>query len=527
MNISPHHFNIRYIISLLLIVFLMTQCQEKKMTFQAFTVTPYFHQVQTSGIFEDSKSFVDAVPQKPYGEIVKLYRREQRQAGFDLKAFTLRYFQLPEDPPYPEPDANLSMEAYIDALWPVLERKGAAQAEGTAIPLPYDYVVPGGRFREIYYWDSYFTMLGLISSGEVRLARQMVANFTHLIDSLGYIPNGSRTYYLSRSQPPFYALMVELLADYDTDILVSVLPQLQREYDFWMEGSEYLSDSLTAYRRVVRIHENMLLNRYWDEQAVPRPESYTEDIHTASQNTRSDSIDFRNLRAGAESGWDYSSRWMDNNHMLSSIQTLNILPVDLNALIFHLEMLLSSAYVQAGDLQRAMEMEQRAKMREKAIHAIFWNEDDGIFTDYDWVADVQVNKPTLAGMYPLFFKIATAEEVEHTARTIDSLFLAPGGFVTTLEETGQQWDYPNGWAPLQWITFSGLLNYGQDSLAFEGARRWLALNRKVYRNTGRMMEKYNVIDTTLIAGGGEYPTQDGFGWTNGVAIMLSKLLSDK
>jgi alpha,alpha-trehalase len=132
--------------------------------------------------------------------------------------------------------------------------------------------------------------------------------------------------------------------------------------------------------------------------------------------------------------------------------------------------------------------------------------------------------PSLAGAYPLFVGLATPEQAAACASVLGKDFLQPGGLVSTLNKTGQQWDAPNGWAPLQWVAISGLRRYGHAALADVVADRWIALNERVFRSTGRMMEKYNVVDMTLDAGGGEYPVQDGFGWSNGV---LLRLLSDK
>ena len=127
-------------------------------------------------------------------------------------------------------------------------------------------------------------------------------------------------------------------------------------------------------------------------------------------------------------------------------------------------------------------------------------------------------------MAPLFFKIATQAQADLVAEMIQAEFLKPGGVVASLKNTGQQWDAPNGWAPLQWITIMGLENYGHHSLADTIAQRWLALNDKVYAATGKMMEKYNVEDINQLAGGGEYPGQDGFGWTNGVYLALKRFV---
>lgn len=149
------------------------------------------------------------------------------------------------------------------------------------------------------------------------------------------------------------------------------------------------------------------------------------------------------------------------------------------------------------------------------------------YFDYDYVENKKTNSLNLAAAFPLFFKIATDEQATGVAKMLKERFLFNGGLVTTTETTDQQWDAPNGWAPLHWMSVQGLENYGYSDLAIDIATRWITLNKKVYENTGKMMEKYNVVDTNLIAGGGEYPAQDGFGWTNGVYLALEKWIDQK
>jgi alpha,alpha-trehalase len=142
--------------------------------------------------------------------------------------------------------------------------------------------------------------------------------------------------------------------------------------------------------------------------------------------------------------------------------------------------------------------------------------------DYDFKKKQSTQVISLAGAYPLFFEIADDAQAKAVAEKIQSSFLKPGGLVSTPYNTGQQWDAPNGWAPLQWISIQGLRNYGQDSMASDIKDKWLKLNQRVYQQTYKMLEKYNVEDLSKESGGGEYPTQDGFGWTNGVYQKLSK-----
>ena len=162
----------------------------------------------------------------------------------------------------------------------------------------------------------------------------MVRNFAWLIDRYGHVPNGNRSYYLSRSQPPFFPLMVELLAAREGSAAYQeFLPQLRREYDFWMDGADSV-EAGQARRRVVRLPDGALLNRYWDDRDIPREESWREDIETARASGRPPAEVYRNLRAAAESGWDFSSRWFADGRTLGTIRTVELAPVDLNSLLY-------------------------------------------------------------------------------------------------------------------------------------------------------------------------------------------------
>ena len=494
-----------------------------------------FKAVQTAKVFADSKTFLDCFAKDDPNGIMESYQREKDKSDFVLQKFVLLHFELP--PSHAKVfslDTSLFMEEHLIKLWSELTRQPdiLGKEESSLIPLPYPYVVPGGRFREVYYWDSYFTMLGLQSDSLVGIIKNVVDNFSFLIDKYGFIPNGNRTYYLSRSQPPFFALMVSILEEEKGDsIYVHYQHEMEKEYAFWMDGSENLTPQNKTYRRLVRMPEGELLNRYWDDEDTPRPESYLEDMETAKEAlskipSLSKEIVFRNLRAAAESGWDFSSRWLSKdikgNYQLYTIHTTNIVPVDLNALLYNLEYTLYRSYLLTENLKRANFFKARLEARKKAIEKYCWSQSEGFFMDYNFEEKHQTPVFSLAGVYPLFFEIASNQQAEAIARKIQSTFLKEGGLVTTINNTGQQWDAPNGWAPLQWITVHGLRNYGYGKLANEIKEHWLNLNRQVYLRTYKMLEKYNVEDLSLEGGGGEYPNQDGFGWTNGVYQKLSK-----
>jgi alpha,alpha-trehalase len=375
----------------------------------------------------------------------------------------------------------------------------------------------------VYYWDSYFTMIGLKASGLSDMVENMVENFAHLIKIIGFIPNGNRTYYLGRSQPPFFSLMIKLLAEIKgPQVLANYLLPLQKEYDYWVRGKEKLTESNRCVQHSVRLSEEVQLSRYYDAYNTPRPESYREDVELLHTSVQLPTQLYQHLRAGAESGWDYSSRWFKDGLHFSSIHTADIIPVDLNCLLYHHEITLAQTYQNCLHYSMSAYYKSLAHKRREAILQYCWNSNAGFFVDYDFVEQKQKQELTLAGITPLYFNIAEQYQADRVAEKLTSDFLKPGGLVTTLKTTGQQWDAPNGWAPLQWLAIIGLENYGHHALAKTIAQRWLALNEKVYANTGKMMEKYNVVDVNQEAGGGEYPGQDGFGWTNGVYLELLK-----
>ncbi|CAG9298151.1 alpha,alpha-trehalase TreA [Celerinatantimonas diazotrophica] len=484
---------------------------------------PLFDAVQRAQLFSDQKTFADAVAKRSPKLIVADWQKEKSQQGFDLKKFVLANFTLPATHSAYVPPANQSLRAHIDGLWSELTRSAKKAGKyDSLLPIPKPYVVPGGRFREVYYWDSYFTMLGLAESGHWPLIKDMLDNFAWELDQYGLIPNGNRSYYLSRSQPPFFSLMVSLYAQHQGDqVYVHYLGQLQKEYDYWMAGSAHLAKG-KAINRVVRLANGTLLNRYWDARDVPRPESWLADIKTASNVPAKDKPAlYRQLRSGAASGWDYSSRWFRDYRHLSTIEVTHIIPVDLNSLLYHLEQVLAKGYQLKGDPQLAAHYRQLAAARAKAINTYLYNKTQGWYCDYDWTTGHVREQLTAAALFPLFLNIATDKQANATAKAVLLQLVHTGGLATTTVETGQQWDAPNGWAPLQWVAVVGLNNYHHPALAKRIAMGFLKNVQATYDSEHKLVEKYVVQGRTLGGGGGgEYPLQDGFGWTNGVTIML-------
>lgn len=485
-----------------------------------------FDSVQLSGIFADSKTFLDCLPVSTTDSIMAAFKEAKTKPDFSLQNFVNQWFIVPKASGDTYTSDLLSTpEEHITDLWKVLSRPADTFNLGSLLALPKPYFVANGRAREVYYKDAYFIMLGLQAAGKVDAMENIVDNFAYLINTEGYVPSGNRTYFLGRSQPPFFACMVQLLAAEKGDkILQKYLPQLESEYNFWMDGAQKeATKEMFTKNRVVQVDRNTM-NRYYDKYDTPRPEHFKADRDTVKKSSRPEKDSYRHLRASTESGWEYSSRWLDNFNNVSSIHTTDIMPIDLNCLLYNLEMTISKAKILEKKVEEAVDWEKRASKRREALMRYCWSESKGMFFDFDTQKYRQTDVISAAMAYPLFFKMVTKREADRVVAAIQQHLLRGGGIVTTTNKTGQEWDAPYGFAPLQWITIRGLRNYGHEETANDIKKRWCDLNIKVFKTTGKMLEKYNVEDLTIESGGGDYPVHDGYGWTNGV---LAKLLSEQ
>jgi len=476
-----------------------------------------FDDVQRSEIFEDQKMMTDAVPLFPVTEINEKYRTEKQLKDFDLKKFVLSNFEFLGAKVSLQKEDHLPIEDHIERLWDELTRT-SYEEKGTLLRLPKPYIVPGGRFNEFFYWDSYFIMLGLQVSGRVEMMEHIIENCAYLIHTYGFVPNGSRTHFLTRSQPPYFSLMLDLLFETtgDESIYSTYYGTLEKEYAFWMNGEAQLENG-SAIKRVVKTDSGDILNRYYDEENEPRPESYLIDIRD-SENAGTEF--YRNIRSACESGWDFSSRWFADGEHIQTIETLNLAEIDLNCLLWHLEKTLAKSSALQQLTEKEEQFNEKAALRRKLINTYFWDTDSGTYKDYHTEKNAVTSSVHIAMLYPLFLGVADAEQAKLVAEKISQEFLYPGGLVTTTKNSGQQWDLPNAWAPYQWLGFKSMKNYGFHELAEQIRDHWCGNVERIYRNTGKLMEKYNALDTESIAGGGEYPNQDGFGWTNGVYLKL-------
>lgn len=479
-----------------------------------------FREVQEARVYADGKTFVDRVPAMAMSKIVKKYEKERESESFSLAQFVDDNFHpAVRTVPQYQPSKETTAREHVKNLWPILKRRNRRN-RGSLIALPYSYVTPGGRFEEQFYWDSYFIMLGLAEDGEWRLVYDMMRNYSYMLRKFGRIPTANRTYFLSRSQPPIFAHMVQLLARRRgaRTTYAEFLPSMLAEYRFWMKGDSKLSHDNPEKSRVVLAPNGVVLNRYFDDKSTPRPESQREDIETARSAKDKEKV-YLDLRAAAESGWDFSSRWFRDAADIRTIETTSIIPVDLNCLLYDLEQTIASTYRMLHQKNLAEKFEIAAERRAASIHQFFWNNGSKFFEDYHMYRHTTTGQLTLAGVFPLYVGIADDEQAAYVAQRIEQDFLKEGGLITTLINNGQQWDSPNGWAPLQWIAIKSLRRYGYDELADKIRRRWLSVNDSVYATERKMIEKYDVV-ANGIGGGGEYELQDGFGWTNGVYAAL-------
>lgn len=487
-----------------------------------------FHQVQTSGLFSDSKFFVDMEPRYSPATIMARYARLKPKTTQDLRQFVEAHFFPPSqiDLRAFKIRSGLTAGEYIRELWPSLTREShLIQAGSSLIPLKGKHILPGGRFREIYYWDSYFTMLGLQQDGQDEVFDRMVLIFKDMLLKDGMIRNGNRSYYNGRSQPPFFAMMVALWQwRHGTESATQFLPALKTEYAYWMAGQSSLKPG-EGRRRVVSLETGGFLNRFWSDSEGPRSEAYKEDLELAhraalEQGRAAEEV-FKDLAAGAESGWDYSSRWFADPSRFTTIQTTSLLPVDLNSMLWFLEKKIAELSAAVGDRASSQAFEGAARKRKSLMVKYLWDETSGEFRDFNWKTGVRSTQSTIATAVPLFVGLATPLQAQRIAHLIDKDFMRSGGVRTTLLNTDQQWDGDNGWAPLQWMTFAGLKRYQKDVLAERLRKAWLKTNDDMFTASGEMKEKYNVVNSRQAATGGEYEPQFGFGWSNGVYKAFS------
>ncbi|EFA08993.1 trehalase isoform X1 [Tribolium castaneum] len=511
--------------------------------------------VQMAGIFKDSKTFVDMSLVRTMEKTLKNFEIMMTRTGGspnknDVVEFIQKNFQAshneldnwyPTDyqvnPPFLRKIKDVRIRAIAKKLldiWPNLGRKIKPEVmqnpfKYSIIPVPNGFIVPGGRFREIYYWDSYWIMKGLLICDMKHTVKGMIDNFFRIIDMYGFIPNGGRIYYLDRSQPPLLTLMVADFLEVSKEVLWlrNNMKYLEKELMYW----------LTMKTVQVEKHgQKYRLARYRSSDNTPRPESYIEDIHTASRYRTEDEKRqcYQNIRTGAETGWDFSGRWFfdhqgGNRADLSTINPTRVIPVDLNAFLCRCFKIMHEFYKKFRNHERAAFWLQKYNEWLKAIRDVLYNVEDGIWYDYDIELRVQRKHFYPSNFAPLWTECYDTSIRQSYGKNATNYLVQKGilnyegGIPTSLFETGEQWDMPNAWAPTQAIVIFGLdksQDPGAKKVAQDLAFRWIDSLVKVAEDTHEMFEKYNAMFKGMYGGGGEYEVQTGFGWTNGVMLEL-------
>ncbi|KAK9307424.1 hypothetical protein QLX08_002235 [Tetragonisca angustula] len=507
--------------------------------------------VQLAGIFNDSKKFVDLhqlndpeitlsnfrslmneTGKKPTRSQVARYVEENFSSSNELLNWT-----LPDWTENPSILKRIHETKYrewaraLNGVWKELARKINPEVakhpeRHSLIYVQNGFIVPGGRFKEFYYWDSYWVIEGLLLSDMYQTARGMIDNFLYMVKKYGFIPNGGRIYYLMRSQPPLIHLMVSRYLEFtgDYDYLSTIIPTLEKEFAFWQ------TERMIEVKKDGRTYK---MGHYVVNSPRPRPESYREDYEMAQQlPEKSRNFFYNNIKAGAESGWDFSYRWCITNNRsempnLLNISTQYIIPVDLNAILQQNARLLSEFHTTLGNRAKSQYYLKIASQLQMAIDNVLWDDKEKVWFDYDVKTKEHRRMFYPSNLAPLYTRSYNYIQREYYAlsavaylksQNIDSFF---GGTPTSLNQTGEQWDFPNAWPPLQSFIVMGLYWTGvKEAMDFshELAFRWLGSNYIGYMQTGHMFEKYDAIRPGQGGGGGEYLVQTGFGWTNGVIL---------
>lgn len=514
------------------------------------------HVIQFSRLYDDSKTFVDLKIKYDIKTTIMDFEEFMRDSDDnpsldDIKHFVDQHFE--QDNEFEEvelKDFNPTpsfIDTIIDpevkqftinliSIWPMLARHVKPDVEEyqelySIIPVPNPFIIPGGRFKEIYYWDSYWIIDGLLLCEMYETARGMLDNFVAIVQKYGLIPNGTRVYYLNRSQPPLFVPMVYnyYMHTEDIDWVQNNIQYLEEELKFWLE------------KKTVTIEvdgEEHILAHFCCDSLGPRPESYREDVHTASYFDTPEKRQevYNDLKACAESGWDFSSRWFfdeqgGNTANLTFIETRRVIPVDLNSFLYMSFSYLAKLYFIIDNPKRSVYWNGKAVDWKRSIDKILFNETEGIWFDYDLILKkhrIYFYSSNLSPLWCRAFEPINGLNLGKTAvkylldNSIEDYY---GGIPASFMPTGEQWDYPNTWAPLQSIMIEGLENTGDlvaSKLARKLAERWVYANMKGYNKHEAMFEKYDSLTLGTFGTGGEYEVQSGFGWSNAVVLRFIK-----
>jgi len=399
--------------------------------------------------------------------------------------------------------------------------------------LPHPYVVPGGRFNEMYGWDSYFISVGLLEAGRVEMAKHMTDNHLYQVRHYGTVLNANRTYYLTRSQPPFLATMVRDVfeATGDTAWAADAVPALKTYYEYWTTGPHRAGDTgLSRYYglgqgpapEVVMGEQDAAGQSHYDRiRAYYRENNVTAYDESLFYDAAADtltSLFYKADRSMRESGFDPSNRFGPFN-----VGIVHYAPVGLNSFLYQYEKDLSALLATLGRSDAAKQWDMRAGERRRRMNDLMWNVETGRYHDYNFRTDTQNDYHFATVFAPLWVGLASDEQAAATARTLWQLE-APGGVLTSTRRTGNQWDAPFGWAPLQMMAVDGLRRYGYTQAADRLSAKFVGLVSKEFQEHGVILEKYDLVQRESdVSAGIQYGYSEnviGFGWTNAVVLRL-------
>ncbi|XP_065217887.1 trehalase-like [Planococcus citri] len=513
------------------------------------------HDVQTSRIFSDGTVFVEKQLRYPEKDVIDKYTKlKKKHGGRTPDADTLMKFvdenfandsldtcELPDHKVEPSIIDKVDPKyrdwlLRLNEIW--LELAGRINKDCKDRPelhsymyVPNRFIKAGGRFTGTYYWDSYWIIKGLLVCDMHESARGIVENIVYLINKHGHMPNGNRIYYLQRSQPP---MLIQMAASYyeatkNATFIRNNLAAFEKEFEWWHKNRAI---------DVEKDGKKYKMLRYKSISCSPRPESYYEDYELVKNITdeKERARIFTGIRSATESGWDFSSRHMrgPNNSKRGTLRDMdsqNMIYVDLNSIMHSNIAYLSKWHEEFGNKSKAQRYEKIANYMKDSIEHILWNEEAGIWQDFDLITNKHRNFFFASNLTPLWSKSYKNET--KIDRAIDYLKkhniitedLQPKyyGVPTTTDNTTQQWDFPNCWAPLQSFIIQGLEksnNPTAERIAYNLARAWIKTAFEGFQKGNQMYEKYSAIELGSSGGGGEYEPQTGFGWTNGFIFDL-------
>ncbi len=474
-----------------------------------------FEQVQMEGVFGQSSTFSNAVPKAFTKEVMKAYEEEKLKEDFDLKQFVEKYFDTNSSVEFKglgTTDITMYLSSLIDQM-----KVNSIAAKGSVIEMSkLSLASRQETFPELDYAESYFNMLGLQAKGDNEMVDNFPKNFVYMINNYECIPLKNRSYSLNQTGPPYLSAMINLLESSQGErILKFYLGGFFKEYQYWMKASHEL-EAGTQINHSVKMEDGAILNRFWSGSLKPRVANYKED--KALLASVGDPEILRQVRAIEESTWLESSRWGMSNNNYEGANITNLIPVDLNALLYNLEKSIARAYKLLKQEPRAEFFFEKAEARKKALIKYCWNEEKGFFFDYNFKDKKQTDVYSLAGLYPLFFEMADSKKAKKVASSLKSKLLKESGLANTNSETGLFWDGPYGKAAYQWIAYKGLKNYKEDDLANEIKSRWIKSQTDII-NANKVLAEFSIVDPLI-------PSDKESSFASSSASVLLKFLNE-